>query len=78
MNLDDQIARAKTLFESGKRVQELIAKRDQLRADLAGVDEELVKLLGGPATNGSGRAAQKCSKCGEVGHTKRTCTKGGE
>src|SRR5689334_20716029 len=37
-----------------------------------GIDAELAELLGGNRPT-SGRAAQKCSQCGQVGHSKRTC-----
>lgn len=72
MKLDEQIAHAKTLLASGKRMEELITKRDQLTKDLAETEEELSKLLGAPA-NGNSRAAQKCSHCHLEGHSKRTC-----
>jgi len=76
LSLSDQIAHARTLLENGKRMEELIAKRDQLTADLAAVDEELGTMLG-PATSANERAPQRCSLCQEIGHSKRTCpTKG--
>ncbi len=75
MTLQEQIAQAQALIANGKRIETLTAKRDQLTADLTAVDEELAEILGPPtSTNGSSRAVQKCSKCGEEGHTKRTCT----
>lgn len=74
LTLADQIAHAQALLANGKRLEELTTKREQLTADLAAVDDELSTMLGAP-TNGSTRAKQKCSKCGEEGHTKRTCKK---
>ena len=51
------------------RVKELIAKREQL-------DAELSELLGGTARE---RRAARCSLCGEPGHRASTCpTKQGE
>jgi hypothetical protein len=78
LNLSDQIALAKSLFENGEKVQALLKQRDKLSADLAKVDEELATLLpAAPATSGSGRAAQKCSKCGSTEHNSRKCPQGG-
>jgi hypothetical protein len=77
VKLDEQIAHAQTLLASGKRMEELIARRGELRGELDGVEKELAELLGAPA-NGNGRAAQKCSVCGDTGHSKRTCPKNGE
>jgi uncharacterized coiled-coil DUF342 family protein len=45
------------------RVKELIAKREEL-------DAELNELLGGAARE---RRAPKCSVCGEPGHRASTC-----
>jgi hypothetical protein len=45
------------------RVKELIAKREEL-------DAELSELLGGTARE---RRAPKCSICGEPGHRASTC-----
>jgi len=45
------------------RVKELIAKREEL-------DAELSELLGGAARE---RRAPKCSVCGEPGHRASTC-----
>jgi hypothetical protein len=50
------------------RVKELIAKREQ-------IDAELASLLG--MTVGS-KKPQKCASCGEAGHTARTCRKGAD
>lgn len=51
------------------RVKELIARREQL-------DAELSELLGGVARE---RRTAKCSNCGEPGHRARTCpAKAGE
>jgi Zinc knuckle len=47
------------------RVKELIAKREE-------IDAELASLFG--MTIGS-RKLQKCTNCGEPGHTARTCGK---
>lgn len=65
------------LLANGKRIEELSAKRTQLQTDLAEIDAELAELLAGNSVTG-GRAAQKCSKCGQVGHSKRTCPQGKE
>lgn len=79
MNLESQIEFAQSLFANGERVQKLLADREKARAALAKIDEELAELLpAAPAPPTSGRAAQRCSACGETGHTKRTCTKGGQ
>lgn len=61
------------MLSSADRIKELIAKKEKLTGDLANVDEELAQLVGGmePA---AARKVQKCSKCGQEGHTKRTCT----
>jgi Zinc knuckle len=75
LKIEDQIAQARTLLASGKKLEELIGKRDSLTKELAEVNEELSKLLGTPA--GNGRAAQKCSVCGSVGHSKRACPQKG-
>jgi hypothetical protein len=53
MDIDARIARAK----------ELIAKREQL-------DAELSELLGGSVRE---RRSPKCSICGEPGHRAKTC-----
>ena len=45
------------------RVKELIAKREQL-------DAELNELLGGAVRE---RRTQRCSNCGEAGHRASTC-----
>jgi len=76
LKLDDQIALAQALIAKGPRIEELTAKRAQLVTDLAEVDAELTEILGTP-TNGSNRAAQKCSVCGQEGHSKRTCPQKG-
>jgi len=47
------------------RVKDLIAKREE-------IDVELASLFG--ITIGS-RKLQKCTNCGEAGHTARTCRK---
>jgi Zinc knuckle len=47
------------------RVKDLISKREN-------IDAELAVLLGVSAGQ---RKAQKCTSCGEEGHTARTCTK---
>jgi Zinc knuckle len=47
------------------RVKDLIAKREE-------IDAELASLFG--LTVGS-RKPQKCTNCGEPGHTARTCGK---
>ena len=46
------------------RVKELIAKREEL-------DAELAELLGGAVRE---RRAPRCSTCGEPGHRASTCT----
>jgi hypothetical protein len=53
MDIDSQIA----------RVKELIAKREE-------IDAELSAMLG---VVPKGRKAQRCSICNEEGHTARTC-----
>jgi len=45
------------------RVKDLIAKREK-------IDEELALLLG---ISAGSRKPQKCTSCGEEGHTARTC-----
>jgi Zinc knuckle len=85
VNLDAQLAHAKAVIGNGKRITDLMAKREELTSALGEVDEELSGLLANGQLdlplNTSNRAAQKCSKCGQEGHTKRTCTntaQGGE
>jgi len=46
------------------RVRELLNKRDEIEAELAAI-----------FTGTKERKAQRCSKCGEEGHTARTCPK---
>lgn len=46
------------------RVKQLIAQREQ-------IDLELSAIFAG--TSGSRRKPQTCSKCGQEGHTARTC-----
>jgi hypothetical protein len=77
LTLDDQIAFAQSLLANGERVKKLLADREKLAADLAKVDEELAGLLPAAPAPPSSRAAQKCSVCGQEGHTKRTCPKKG-
>jgi len=55
MDIDTQIA----------RVKELIAKREE-------IDAELSTMLG---VVPKGRKSQRCSVCNEEGHTARTCPK---
>lgn len=57
------------------RARELLSKREELANELSEIDAELGGIFSG---NGSGkskskRAPQKCSKCGEEGHSARTC-----
>ena len=47
------------------KVKELIAKREE-------IDAELASLFG---TTAPPRKVQKCTTCGEPGHTARTCRK---
>ena len=69
LTLEQQIEQAKALLQSGKRLGELIAKRETLTTELAAVTTELTELLGTPPTApelpGIGR---KCKLCGETGH----------
>jgi hypothetical protein len=59
----------KDLDDQIELVKELIAKRQE-------IEEALAALFSGSAPLGK-RRAQKCSTCGEEGHTARTCpTKG--
>jgi hypothetical protein len=51
-----------------QRVKDLIAKREE-------IDAELASLFGITA---SPRKLQKCSNCGEMGHTARACRKGAD
>jgi hypothetical protein len=53
MNIDTQIA----------RVKELIAKREQ-------IDAELASMLG---VEPKSKKPQRCSTCNEEGHSARTC-----
>jgi hypothetical protein len=53
MDIDNQIA----------RVKELIAKREE-------IDAELSAMFG---VAPKGRKSQRCSTCNEEGHTARTC-----
>ena len=79
MNLDAQVAHAKALLSNGKRITELMAKRDEITSALGELEEELTGLLGAGQLDlplDARRATQKCSKCGQEGHTKRTCTQG--
>jgi len=46
------------------RIRELLDKRDE-------IDQELQSLVTGTKE----RKVQRCSKCGEEGHTARTCPK---
>jgi hypothetical protein len=48
------------------RVKDLIAKREEIDAELA----SLFGMTPGP------RKLQRCTGCGEVGHTARVCPKG--
>jgi hypothetical protein len=48
-----------------KAVRDLIAQRDE-------IDRQLAALFAGEAP--STRRPQRCSKCGQEGHTARTCT----
>jgi hypothetical protein len=50
------------------RVKDLIAKREE-------IDAELASLLGITAPP---RKGQKCTTCGEPGHIARTCRKGAD
>lgn len=79
------IDRIKAMLGSADRIKELLARREaiedeqtKLAAECAEIDVELSELTGQQATpaNGSTRAPQRCSICQEIGHTKRTCTKG--
>lgn len=47
------------------RLKDLVAKREE-------IDAELASLFG---LNTSSRKPQKCTVCGEPGHTARTCKK---
>ena len=73
-SLNDQIAFATSLLANSDKLQKLLADREKAVASLAKIDEELSELLPAAPTNGSGRADQKCSNCGQTGHSKRTCT----
>jgi hypothetical protein len=53
------------LDERITRVKELVSKREE-------IDAELRQLFG---IEEKARKPQQCSKCGEPGHTARTCTK---
>lgn len=48
-----------------ERVRELLAQRDKIDAELAGI-------FGGAAPT---KRTLTCSKCGEPGHTARSCSK---
>jgi hypothetical protein len=50
--------------EKLKAARELIAQRDE-------IDRQLEQLLSGSVP--SARRAQRCSKCGQEGHSARTC-----
>ena len=54
MDIDDRIARAK----------ELIQKREEIDAELAGMFGITIRA----------RKPLRCSKCGEEGHNAKTCT----
>lgn len=70
------------------RAKELIAERDQIdieraKNDIArheAIDAELAAIFAGqkPPKPKPKRAAQKCSKCGEEGHSSRTCPTNGQ
>lgn len=79
--MEAQLVHAKALLSNGKRITELMSKRDELTSALGEVDEE----LGGLLANGqlslqldtSTRAKQKCraempdgTLCGSTEHTK--------
>lgn len=49
-----------------ERAKELMARRDT-------IDAELTELFSGTLPRGSSRKPQKCSACGQEGHSARTC-----
>ncbi len=49
-----------------ERAKELIVQRDA-------IDTELTELFSGTSSRVSSRKSQKCSACGEEGHSARTC-----
>jgi hypothetical protein len=53
-----------TLDDRIARAKDLIGKREQ-------IDLELAALLSGSVAS---RKPQTCGKCGQTGHTARTCT----
>lgn len=51
----------------------LLRIRD-LITDIAEKEKELGELMGGAEPKTTTRKAQACGKCGEIGHSARTCT----
>lgn len=50
------------------RIRQLLDQRDEL-------DRELASAVNGATNSTSNRKPASCSKCGEEGHTARTCAK---
>ena len=80
------IDRIKTLLGSADRIRALLARRDaieeqhdKLTEERIALDDELQQLTGVPANSRTTRtrAPQKCSVCGNEGHSKRTCPRKG-
>ncbi len=80
------IDRIKTFPGSADRIRALLARRDaieeqhdKLTEERIALDDELEQLTGVPANSRMmrTRAPQKCSLCGNEGHSKRTCPQKG-
>ena len=53
-------------------MDERLSRIKTLIGEIEEKETELTALMGGGVTKE--RAPQKCSKCGQLGHTARTCT----
>jgi hypothetical protein len=78
------VDKIKAMLGSADRIKELLTEREKkeeqletLKHELDGIDDELGELTGQGTEPVRARAKQKCSLCGEEGHTKRTCPTGG-
>jgi hypothetical protein len=77
MNIDAHIAHATAVIGNAMRINELIAKREERKSELAAIEEELTELLTAGQQSlplDPPKRAITCSKCGQPGHSARKCT----